>query len=163
MKGGPNRPPKAKHLLLLTCVTVSPGDFRACNARFDVTRALVAVVAAEASLRKLRELQQLASPRIRLQPQNVANPHQTPGSQLGWRPLLLLGACASRLEAIPPGNLHRTTMGKLLGAPGLSARSKKLLGVPGLTTRSKKILGAPGLTTRSKKLVGVTARSKKLP
>ena len=40
---------------------------------------------------------------------------------------------------------------KLLGAPGLTTRSKKLLGAPGIATRSKKLLGAPGHTTRSKK------------
>ena len=42
----------------------------------------------------------------------------------------------------------------LLGAPGLTTRSKKLLGAPGPTTRNKKLLGAPGPTTRNKKLLG---------
>ena len=33
--------------------------------------------------------------------------------------------------------------GTLLGAPGLTTRSKKLLGAPGLTTRSDRTLQAP--------------------
>ena len=38
----------------------------------------------------------------------------------------------------------------LLGAPGLTTRSKKLLRAKGIATRSKKLLGAPGIATRSK-------------
>ena len=40
----------------------------------------------------------------------------------------------------------------LLGAPGLTTRSKKLLEAPGIATRSKKLLG-----TNSKHLTGVPA------
>ena len=52
----------------------------------------------------------------------------------------------------PSTSAETSTAGPLLGAPGLTTRSKDATnGAPGLTTRSKAALnGATGLTTRSK-------------